>query len=77
MKKNKLRQLSLNKKVVSKLDLLHQKGGNIDNSFNECIRTLDVDGVNVCFETRQKNCGISVVRTCVTQTEFPTCRDCV
>ncbi|WP_430412936.1 hypothetical protein [Kordia sp.] len=77
MKKSKLKHLSLNKKVISKLDLLNMKGGDIDNSFNECIRTLDLNGVNICFETLQKTCGISIVRTCVTQTVFQTCRDCV
>ncbi|WP_298422982.1 hypothetical protein [uncultured Kordia sp.] len=77
MKKSKLRQLSLNKKVISKLDLLNKKGGNIDNSFKECIRTLDVNGINICFETKEKTCGVSVIGTCITQTELPTCRDCV
>ncbi len=77
MKKSKLKHLSLNKKVISKLDLLNTKGGAIDNSFNECIRTLDVNGINICFETKEKTCGVSIIGDCITQTELPTCRDCV
>jgi hypothetical protein len=76
MKKRNLKALLLNKKVISKLEILKNQGGNINNSQKECILTLDLGGINICFETQQKNC-VSVYIACVTQTEFPTCRDCV
>jgi hypothetical protein len=77
MKKRELKNFSLNKKTISKLDALKFQGGDIDYSFNECIRTLDLGGINICFETQQKGCEVSVFVPCITQTEFQTCRDCI
>ena len=76
MKKRNLKILLLNKKVISKLDILKNQEGNINNSNNKCILTLDLGGINICFETQQKYC-VSVYIACITQTEFPTCRDCI
>jgi hypothetical protein len=77
MKKRKLKNFALNKKTISKLDALKHQGGNVGNSFKECIRTLHLGGVNICFDTQQKTCVVSVFIDCITETEFPTCRDCV
>jgi len=75
MKKKNLKSLQLNKKSISSLDASSNKGGNIANSVVECILTLDLGGVNICFQTQQKKCA-SVFIACITQTELPTCRDC-
>lgn len=79
MKKSKLKSLALNKKTISKLDALLQRGGNnIESLAKPCILTLDVNGINICFETQAyKTCGASILIDCITQTELPTCRDCV
>jgi len=77
MKKRALKNFTLNKKTISKLERLKYQGGAIDSSFNECIRTLDLNGVNICFQTQQKTCGVSVFVDCITQTELPTCRVCI
>lgn len=76
MKKKNLKSLLLNKKVISSLDIQKSVGGNIDNSIKECIRTIDVGGINICFETLKRTCGESVIVDCITQTELPTCRNC-
>ncbi|MFK7747424.1 MAG: hypothetical protein AB8B65_03460 [Kordia sp.] len=78
MKKSKLKNFALNKKTISKLDALNRKGGNPTNSEKVCVRTfVNAAGVNICCETQQKYCIVSVVIDCITQTEFPTCSDCV
>ncbi|WP_420572012.1 hypothetical protein [Kordia sp.] len=82
MKKKNLKSLSLNRKTISNLDAAKNKGGNTTNSVRVCIRTfVDANGVNICLptvecpRTEQKNC-VSVFIDCITQTEFPTCRNC-
>ena len=82
MKKKQLKSLSLNRKTISNLDASKNKGGNTTNSVLQCIRTfVDANGVNICLRTndcqrtQQKEC-VSVFIDCITQTEFPTCRDC-
>ena len=79
MKKSKLAKFSLNKKTISKLDALkHNGGNNVESLVKPCILTLDVNGINICFETQAyKTCGVSIIVDCITQTELPTCRDCV
>ncbi|MGH1387756.1 hypothetical protein [Kordia sp.] len=77
MKKSKLKNFTLNKKTISKLDALKSQGGNPTNSEKVCIRTLVVAGADICCETQQKTCTASIIIDCITQTEFPTCRDCV
>ena len=82
MKKKELKNLALNRKTISKLDAAQSTGGNTTNSIVVCIRTfVDANGVNICLQTtdcqltEQKEC-VSVFIACITQTEFPTCRDC-
>ncbi|MCH2196144.1 hypothetical protein [Kordia sp.] len=79
MEKDKLTKFRLNKKTISKLDALQQRGGNnVESLAKPCILTLDVNGINICFETQAyKTCGESIFIDCITQTELPTCRDCV
>lgn len=83
MKKKNLKSLALNRKTISNLDATNSKGGTDVNSLMFCILSLiNANGVNTCLQTikcartEQKDC-VSVVITCITQTEFPTCRDCV
>jgi hypothetical protein len=82
MKKKNLKNLALNRKTISNLDASKNKGGNTTNSILQCVRTyLDANGINICLQTiecertKQKEC-VSVLIPCITQTEFPTCRDC-
>ncbi len=82
MKKKQLKSLSLNRKTISNLDASKSIGGNTTNSVLVCIRTfVDANGNNICLQTfdcqrtEQKECA-SVFIACITQTEFPTCRDC-
>ncbi|WP_430410069.1 hypothetical protein [Kordia sp.] len=79
MKKKHLKSLALNRKTISNLDATNSKGG-APNSYIECIRTfVNANGINICLETAKcvitDGCA-SVLITCITQTEFPTCRDC-
>ncbi|WP_046755563.1 hypothetical protein [Kordia jejudonensis] len=80
MKKKNLKNLALNRKTISNLDASNSKGGNAAATF-QCILTLvNANGVNICLESREcyiteKGCA-SILNPCITQTEFPTCRDC-
>jgi hypothetical protein len=79
MKKKNLKNLALNRKTISNLDASNSKGGVAPTVL--CVLTLvNANGVNTCFQSiecyiTQKNC-VSVFIPCITQTEFPTCRDC-
>lgn len=80
MKKKNLKSLALNRKTISNLDVTNSKGG-AANSIVECIRTfVNANGVNICLKTVKcvitDECVSSILITCITQTEFPTCRDC-
>ncbi|WP_420573074.1 hypothetical protein [Kordia sp.] len=78
MKKDKPTKFNLNKKTISQLAAFKQQGGKNDISLvKPCILTLDVNGINVCFETNAyKTCGESIIIDCITQTELPTCINC-
>ncbi len=81
MKKKNLKSLALNRKTISNLDVTKNTGG-IAISEMQCPLTIEVVNVgNICIRTvrcvlTDKNCA-SVLITCITQTEFPTCRDCI
>lgn len=81
MKKKSLKNLALNRKTISSLDASKNKGGNTTNSVLQCIRTfVNANGVNICIASKacvltEKEC-VSVFIDCITQTEFPTCRNC-
>ena len=79
MKKKNLKTLALNQKTISNLDASYNKGG-VANSELQCIRTyVNANGINICIQTAKcvltEDCA-SVFIACITQTEFPTCRDC-
>lgn len=80
MKKKHLKSLALNRKTISNLDASNSSGGAGGTTL--CVFTLpNPNGVNTCFQSAeclqtQKGCA-SILITCITQTEFPTCRDCV
>ncbi|EDP98090.1 class I lanthipeptide [Kordia algicida OT-1] len=82
MKKKKLKNLALNRKTISNLDASQSRGGNTTNSVQVCIRTyVNANGINICIATADcartegKECQ-SIFNDCITQTEFPTCRNC-
>jgi hypothetical protein len=80
MKKKNLKNLVLNRKTISNLDASNSKGGNVAPTFQCALTLLNANGVNTCFQSlecyiTQKNCE-SILIACITQTEFPTCRDC-
>lgn len=82
MKKKDLKNLMLNRKTISNLASAQNKGGNMVNSELQCIRTfVNANGINTCVatadcaRTEQKEC-VSIFIDCITQTEFPTCRNC-
>ena len=74
MKKKNLKSLALNRKTISSLDATKNKGGIRINTEVECVLTfVDANGVNICIQTRKCE---SIFMPCITQTEYPTCRDC-
>jgi hypothetical protein len=81
MKKKNLKSLTLNRKTISNLDAAKNTGG-IAISEMQCPLTIvHINGGNICIQSVEcvltdKNCE-SIFITCITQTEFPTCRDCV
>lgn len=78
MKKKSIKNLSLNKKSISNLDV--PQGGNVSgqNSIRFCILTLvDQNGNNICL-TKYKNCPVTVAAGCVLTIEvdgntYPIC----
>ncbi|QHI38348.1 hypothetical protein IMCC3317_37390 [Kordia antarctica] len=79
MKKKNLKSLALNRKTISNLDATMNTGG-IAISEMQCPLTIvDINGGNLCLRSVKceltGNC-VSVRIACITQTEFPTCRDC-
>lgn len=81
MKKKNLKSLALNRKTISNLDATSNTGG-IAISEMQCPLTIvDINGGNLCIRTvkcvlTEDRC-VSVFNVCITQTEFPTCRDCI
>lgn len=85
MKKRNLKNLALNRRTVSSLKANQSVGGNAVNSvvicavsvgnITNCVRTADCYRTYGCVPLTQKEC-ISIVIDCITQTEFPTCRNC-
>ena len=78
MKKKNLKTLALNRKTISNLDATNSKGGVAPTVL--CILTIDdINGGNICLQSvkcLQTDGCVSIFQTCITQTEFPTCRDC-
>jgi hypothetical protein len=80
MKKKNLKSLALNRKTISNLDATKNTGG-IAISEQCPLTIVHINGGNICIQTvecvlTEKNC-VSILVSCITQTEFPTCRDCV
>ncbi|MEM6719732.1 MAG: hypothetical protein AAF611_10475 [Bacteroidota bacterium] len=86
MKKRNLKNLALNRRTISSLEATQNVGGNLVNSDvicavtignrATCLETLGCYQTDVCIPvTEQKECA-SIFIACITQTEFPTCRDC-
>ncbi|WP_046758101.1 hypothetical protein [Kordia jejudonensis] len=79
MKKKNLKSLALNRKTISNLDASKNTGGAARTFL--CVFTLpNPNGVNTCLQSAeclqtQTGCP-SILITCITQTEFLTCRDC-
>jgi hypothetical protein len=81
MKKKNLKSLALNRRTVSNLETSQNLGGAGSTApqcaitiFNcvtlQCVRTEN------CIPLTKQEC-VSIVIDCITQTEFPTCRDCI
>ena len=79
MKKKNLKSLALNRKTISNLDVSKSTGGIVRTEM--CPLTIvHINGGNICIQSvecvlTEKNCA-SIIITCITQTEFPTCRNC-
>ena len=79
MKKKNLKSLALNRKTISNLDASNNTGGIARTEI--CPLTIvDINGGNICIQSvkcalTEKNC-VSFPIACITQTEFPTCRNC-
>ena len=80
MKKKNLKNLVLNRKTISSLDVSNTKGGYNAATFRCVLTVLNANGINICIQSAecfitQKGCA-SVFVACITQTETPTCRNC-
>ena len=85
MKKKNLKNLVLNRKTISNLEYNTTVGGNtvdcvrtfVDaNGNNICLVTFDCQRTEYCVPISDQEC-VSVFIDCITQTETPTCRNCV
>lgn len=79
MKKKKLKSLALNRKTISNLDATKSIGGIAVSEMQCPLTMIDINGENICIRSVKceltGNC-VSVRIACITQTEFPTCRNC-
>ena len=79
MKKKNLKSLALNRKTISNLDATRNKGGIAITEMQCPLSLIDANGNNLCLQSAKcvltEDC-VSIFNPCITQTEFPTCRDC-
>ena len=69
MKKQRIKNLSLNKKSISSLSAAQGVIGGKENSIQICIRTfVDANGNNICLQTWY-NCDRTRQRGCVNTNE--------